>query len=175
MPKRWREKDADVEKQSNPSALRIIWATPFGGSIVGFVIAFVVTLVTVTAAAIITPESAMGGLGGVFPAIAMAFVVGVMGIPFGAAVGIGAAVVGGLVIAALRMLRERPSTPMLVIAGAVGTLPGSLCFAGVVASASLPTAAAIVLVVAAIAAVSIWYLLRARLMPFVSEGDEDAL
>jgi len=64
------------------------------------------------------------------------------------------------VIVVLQNLGERPSTVMLVIAGATGTLPGSLYFGTVAAPRTPAFALAVAVVVGAIAAVSLWWLLR---------------
>lgn len=160
-----------MENRSRAEALRIVWATPLGGGIAGFVIGFLFA----TAAAIIAAFSGTGHADDILPVIATAFFVGVVGIPFGAGVGIGSAVLGGLVIAALRMSGEWPSSPMLVIAGAAGTLPGSLLFAGLVSARAPLATGAIIAVVAAVAAVAIWYLLRADLTLPAPADDADAL
>lgn len=160
-----------MENRSRSEALRIVWATPLGGGMAGFVTGFLLAI----AATVVAFLSGAGHAEDILPAIAMAFFVGLVGIPFGAVVGIGSAVVGGLVIAALRMLGEWPSRPMLVIAGAAGTLPGSLLFAGMVSSRTPLAAVAIGAVVAAVAAVAIWYLVRADLTLPTPEDDSDAL
>lgn len=155
-----------MEKLPAREALRIVWATPIGGGIAGFVIGFALAI-GVAVVSVFTDGADLAA------AVPLAFAVGAMAIPFGAAVGAGSAVAGGLVIAALRLLGERPSTRALVVAGTVGTLPGSLVFVGVTTAAPY-LAIVFVVVIAALGAVGIRYLLRADLALPTPEGHADA-
>lgn len=143
---------------------RIYGGAIVGGIVAGLVFGFGVFLLMgiVTAIQQLAPLAIVGS---VAPGLLGAFV----GAFLGLAVGIGTSVVGAIVAFVVRILGERVSTPMMIIAGAVGTVPATSTLALPLRDSVFYDSRmaplfpfAFVIVVAAIAAVSLDWLFSAK-------------
>lgn len=96
---------------------------PVGGAVAGYASGFAIMAFLGVVNAVETGDltSLPGG-------VLLGLLAGLFGIPFGLAVGVSCAAVAGVATLAVRLLGESVSQPLMIVAGAAGTIPASVSY-----------------------------------------------